>query len=228
MTKLTPQKRRQWIIALIGGVVMFTLLFLDQITKAVAAVYARGGRTTFIPGFIYFSYLENDGIAFSLFGGNSSAMTFLTVLTAFLIVGIAVLFFVGFKRNTPVKMALAVVEAGAIGNLIDRLFLTNAAGDHIVRDFIDVSSVGFGTCNLADFYVTFGGVALFLIILFIGKDAIIPITKKWREQAKREEENAEKNKSAKKDGFVSAADSESIRPDGSQTESKTDFDQDES
>ena len=91
------------------------------------------------------------------------------------------MFFTIFRKNLPVRICLAVVEAGALGNIIDRFCLG------YVRDFVDVQPVGFGICNIADFFITGGVVAVVICILFIGKDAVFPLTKKWREEAKHED-----------------------------------------
>ena len=84
------------------------------------------------------------------------------------------------------RICLAVVEAGALGNIIDRFCLG------YVRDFVDVDPLGFGICNIADFFITGGIVAVLVCILFIGKDAVFPLTKKWREEAKREDEERDR------------------------------------
>ena len=110
-------------------------------------------------------------------------MSYVTVVLAVLI---AVMFFTLFRHNTPVRFCLAIVEAGAIGNIVDRFCLD------YVRDFVDVSPLGFGVCNIADFFITGGIVAVIICILFIGKDAVFPLTKKWREEAKKEDEERDK------------------------------------
>ncbi len=172
------------IVALIGGLVMFVLLALDLILKLLAACFLKNqADVTIIPNFIKLGYTENTGIAFGMFGNTPAAMTVITILTVVMIGAIAALFFTVFKKNTAGRICLAVIEAGAIGNLVDRLCLG------YVRDFVDVSSIGFGVCNFADFYITFGAVALLIVILFVGKEAIIPLGK-YRKQAK-EEENKE-------------------------------------
>ena len=178
--------------AVICGIAMLVLLFADQITKAWAeAVQIHQGD--YFLGMVRLFYTENTGMAFSMFDDNPAAMTVITVLTVVMIAGIAALFFTVFKRNKPAQAALAVIEAGAIGNLIDRLCLTNASGEAYVRDFIDVSPLRFGVCNLADFYITFAAVALIFLILFIGPDAVFPLKKKWREEAAEKEKLRAKN-----------------------------------
>ena len=187
-------KKRETIVALISLVVFGVLLAVDLVTKGWAQ-RASGDEDgtflfTFIPGLISFRYVKNTGMAFSWLEDNEAAMTVVTIFTVVLIVALAALFFTVFKRNTPARITLAVIEAGAIGNLIDRLALG------YVRDMVDVSPLGFGVCNFADFFITFGGVALLVIIAFIGKDALFPLTKKWREEAKAEEEKKEALKAA--------------------------------
>lgn len=200
MKKLTQADCKRAHIALTGGIVMLALLFVDQITKALAYIYLfwDAKRTVPIIGdWIQLQYAENDAIAFGIGSGNQLFMIIVTILTVVMIVGIAALFFTLFKKNTPVRMCLAVIEAGAIGNLIDRLCVVNADGVAIVRDFVDVHRLGFGICNIADFCITFGAVALVFCILFIGKSALFPLKKEWREQAKREENEAKEKKHGK-------------------------------
>ena len=171
-------------VAIVGGLVMLVLLALDLVLKILAACFLRGhAAVPVIPHFIELTYTENTGIAWGMFGNTPAVMTVITVLTVVMIGGIAALFFTVFKRNTPARVCLAVIEAGALGNLVDRLCLG------YVRDFVDVSSIGFGVCNFADFYITFGAVALLIIILFVGKEAVIPLGK-YRRQAKEEEAKA--------------------------------------
>ena len=89
------------------------------------------------------------------------------------------------------ERGLQVVEAGAVGNIIDRLCL------QYVRDFIDVNFIlaKLGrpyVCNIADIYIVFGVIVIAFIILFIGKNAVFPLKKSWREQAKREDEERDR------------------------------------
>ena len=174
------------IFACICGLITLALLFVDLITKAWAyAVQIQ--QPSYFLGFIRLSYLPggNTGIAWGLFGSTEVAMTIITILTAFMIIGIAVVFFTVFRKNRPIQVCLAVIEAGAIGNLIDRIVLG------YVRDFVDVSRIGFAVCNFADFFISFGAVALLIVILFVGKDAVIPLGK-WRKLRQEEEQAARK------------------------------------
>lgn len=186
--RLTNKEARY---ATIAGIVFLLLLFVDQITKAWAEAEQVRDADYFL-GIIKLTYTTNPGMAFSWFSQNYAAMVVITILTIFMIIGIAVVFFTLFKKNPPAQMCLAIIEAGAIGNLIDRLYFGH------VRDFLDVSPLHFGICNPADFYITLGAVALVFIILFIGPSALFPLTKKWREEAKILEAEREEKKKEKK------------------------------
>lgn len=181
--------------AAIGGIVMLALLVVDLVTKAWAE--ASWVRSNLFLGLVGLTYTQNRGIAFGILSDNPVAMYGITAVTVLMIIGIGVLFFTLFKKNVPAQICLAIIEAGAIGNLIDRLCLVDELGMHYVRDFIDLSRIGFGICNIADFCITLGAVALVFIILFIGRSAVFPLTKKWREEAKKDDE-AKSHKKAKR------------------------------
>ena len=187
MKKRFRMTNKQARFAVISGIVFLLLLFVDQFTKAWAeAGFVR--QSDYFLGMIKINYTQNEGMAFSIFSENETAMVIITILTVFMIIGIAALFFTLFKKNPSAQMCLAIIEAGAIGNLIDRLCL------NYVRDFLDISPLHFGICNPADFYITLGAVALVFVIFFIGPSSMFPLTKKWREEAKRLEEEKKKDK----------------------------------
>ena len=171
---------KQIMITLGCAVIVCVLLFVDLITKA-AAEASTIRQSSYFLGIIRLWYTSNPGIAFGIFGDNPVAMEVMSYVTIVLALLIAVMFFTIFRKNLPVRVCLAVVEAGALGNIIDRFCLG------YVRDFVDVQPVGFGICNIADFFITGGVVAVIVCILFIGKDAVFPLTKKWREEAKQED-----------------------------------------
>lgn len=172
------------------SLIVLIALFVDQLTKALAFAYLPTTSSYFsvINGWFGFSHVENDAIAFGIGSGNPTFMICIMILTAILIVAIPALTLLLFKGNHPAQVSLAFIEGGAIGNFIDRLFVKNSQGVAVVRDFVDLTRFGFANCNVADFCVTFGAVALVIILLFIGPQAAFPLKKKWREEAKREEE----------------------------------------
>ena len=173
--------------AALAGIVCLLLLLIDQLTKAWAAAgFVR--QSDYFLGLNRVSYAENHGMAYGIFDDNRAAMIAITVLTVFMIIGIVIIFFTLFKKNKPAQMCLAIIEAGAIGNLIDRLYFG------FVRDFLDMHPMGFGVCNPADWCISLGALALVIVILFIGPTSMFPLTRKWREEAKRLDEQKKKEK----------------------------------
>ncbi len=181
--------------ACVCGLVLLVLLFIDLVTKMFAHAY-RFSQNSYFLGIVRLRYTENAGFAFGMAADNRAVMVFITIFTIFLIIGIGALFFTVYKRNRFARGVLAVIEAGAIGNLIDRLYFG------WVRDFIEVVEIRIGSlrilptyiCNIADIYIVFGAILLIFMILFIGPHAIFPLTKKWRAEAKRLEAERESKK----------------------------------
>ncbi len=143
-------------IIIIVGIIVF-----DQLIKLAAAGVLPtlpGSTFVFIPGFASFTYVQNTGAAFSLF---SNATWVLTILSVVLVVA---LFVVLYKtRKVPsvlLKLSLMFIIGGAIGNMIDRVFLG------YVRDMIEFTFVNFAVFNVADSFVTIGAVLLGIYLLF--------------------------------------------------------------
>ena len=195
---IRTQKRYRYIMAGLGGGLIFAaLLVVDLVTKALAEWYniAYGlNQSDYFLGIVKLRYTSNLGIAFGIASDDPVVMAIITVLTVILAALLVVAFFTIFRNNIPVRICLAVVEAGAIGNIIDRLCLG------YVRDFIDVNLIARYVCNVADIYIVFGVVVLAFIILFIGKNAVFPLTKKWREQAKKDDEERDRRHKHHGDG----------------------------
>ena len=104
--------------------------------------------------FLKFNSTHNYGAAYGIFSGQSIG---LIVVTS--IVLVIILIYNYFKKNKTILYSISagLIIGGAIGNLIDRIFLG------YVRDFIKFSIFEF-TCNVADICLTFG-VILFIIYL---------------------------------------------------------------
>ncbi|MDR0383864.1 MAG: signal peptidase II [Christensenellaceae bacterium] len=116
--------------------------------------------------FIFYDVLGigvlNGGIAYGFGAGNSLFFWSIIVLT-FFICGLAVFLFLKYKKKTLiVSLGGGLFVGGAIGNLIDRIFL------HGVRDFIPFNWIPLEifdfTCNLADISLT---AAVFLLFFHI-------------------------------------------------------------
>ena len=131
---------------------------LDVVTKAIAVRELMLPRVPHeaLGNAVRFTLVYNPGAAFGLHLGSQSRWIF-TVLTIVALVILGRLYRSTMRGDYPRVFALALVCAGAVGNLWDRL-----RSDLGVVDFLDV---GFGdvrwpTFNVADMAVSCGAVLL--------------------------------------------------------------------
>ena len=98
------------------------LVLVDQFTKMLAISNLKNqDAIVLIDGVLELSYLQNYGMAFGMLEGK---ITFL-VLFCLLFLILAMYFFVKIPKTlfyTPILLTEMILVAGAIGNLIDRIF----------------------------------------------------------------------------------------------------------
>ena len=133
------------------------MLLADQISKTVIrSTMTLYESITVIPGFFHLTYITNDGMAFGInfpFG--------IYIFSAISIILTIILFYYLWTiryESILIRSGVAMILAGAIGNLIDRLFLGE------VVDFLDfmIGDLHWYVFNLADSYVTIGmGIILY-------------------------------------------------------------------
>ena len=145
------------------------LVAVDQMVKFwTISVLKDIGTIPLIPDVFQLTYVENRGAAFSIL--QNQQWLFILIAVAFLI-GIAVVLRRGYVQTMLGKFALLLVCAGAIGNVLDRIFR------HFVVDMLYFSLIDFPVFNVADIYVCVG-VALFCFyLLFQHKDKEEPSEK---------------------------------------------------
>ena len=131
---------------------------LDVVTKAVAERFLAPQRIPHevVGGWLRLTLVYNPGAAFGLNLGAQSRWIF-TGLTLVALVILGRLFLSTARGDVPRTLALALVCAGAIGNLLDRL----RSGMGVV-DFLDVGigDARWPTFNVADMAVSVGAVLL--------------------------------------------------------------------
>ena len=110
-----------------------------------------GGSLPFIPHIMELTYTQNTGAAFSFFSGMTWLLTVISLVVS---IALAVMLW---KRYFPGKMgnlALTLILAGAVGNLIDRLFFG------FVTDMFATTFIISAVFNIADICVCCGGALL--------------------------------------------------------------------
>jgi signal peptidase II len=165
-TKSSSTSRVTWRAGYL--VASFGVYLMDQASKAWAVRRVRFEDRTIIRGALDFVYAENRGIAFGqLQEGGQFGRWFFVVLAG--AAAIAVLFyFIRTPRNDDrVLGACALLLAGILGNLTDRVRLG------FVVDFILVhaGSYHWPTFNVADASISIGALLLAYDLIFANRKA---------------------------------------------------------
>lgn len=140
--------------------VFLLLLLFDQLTKLWAVKVLKPiGSIPVIRNVLEIYYVENRGAAFGIM---QNKQWFFLLITLAVLAGLLWVFgkIPEKKHFVPLKICLYFVGAGAVGNMIDRIFRK------YVVDFIYFSLINFPVFNVADIYVTTAAFLLVILILF--------------------------------------------------------------
>ena len=146
---------------LIGIIV--AIVALDQWSKwMIKTSYDLYHSEPIIQGFLHFTYVTNDGMAFGLsFPGGKQVLLFVTLALTGVII-----WMLWKEKNSHklIRYGLSFILAGAIGNMIDRVLYGE------VVDFLDIMIGDFHwyIFNVADSAVTTGMVLFILHTILIG------------------------------------------------------------
>ena len=131
---------------------------LDWLTKARAT--AVKGSIPLIKGVLNFTYTENTGAAFSIFSKHTSSLGIFSAVVTLGLIG----FMLHQKKKNPGKKiylaSIAMIIGGALGNMRDRFVFG------YVVDFIDFCLINFPVFNVADIFITIGGILFCYCLIF--------------------------------------------------------------
>ena len=154
MTRVWSGNKAGLFIGVLGGV-----LLLDVLTKQfVQRTFHLYQQVNLIGDYVRLTYIHNPGAAFGIHLGPYSRLIFMT-LSLIALGALTAMYWFTPGRDRVRLASIALICAGAIGNLVDRV--RSAAG---VVDFLDVGvgNVRWPVFNIADIAVTTG--AIFLAI----------------------------------------------------------------
>jgi signal peptidase II len=146
--------------------IIIAALISDQLTKQLITSSMHINESTqVIKGFLYITYVENTGAAWSLFQGGR---WFFVAITSVMMIILTILLIK--NPHKLFRVSAAMIIGGGLGNLIDRIKRGS------VVDFIDLyfGSYSFPVFNVSDSFVTIGTILLcFYVIIYerIKKDA---------------------------------------------------------
>lgn len=129
---------------------------LDQWTKYLTVANIDLYETVeFIPGLLSWTYIQNDGAAWSILEGQ---MWFFYTITAVVLAVLVYNLQKYGKGDRLFSWSLTFILAGTIGNFIDRLRL------QYVVDMVKLEFIDFPIFNLADSLLTVGVVLLIIYV----------------------------------------------------------------
>jgi len=155
--KFTTPRRLHWML-LISAVD----IFLDRLTKTWVTLHIpMGGAIPVIPRVLRITHWTNEGAAFSLFADSASPQAVRWGLIGFSSLAALMVLFIMVRladRFTLTTVALALIFAGALGNVHDRIVYGS------VVDFIEVHIFNYHwpDFNIADSSVVTGACLLLL------------------------------------------------------------------
>ncbi len=136
-------------------IIVVSILFFDQLTKFLATrLLPLNAPVSLIGNFFSLTLVHNRGAAFGILK-NQLAFFILVTLAAIVMIALSLK---GKEKCRLYKIGLAFMLAGAIGNLVDRVFFG------YVIDFLDFRV--WPVFNVADSFVTIGAVLFGWVTLF--------------------------------------------------------------
>lgn len=141
-------------------IIIISIILLDQWTKHLANIHLKPIETyPLIQDVFHLTFRRNSGAAFSLLRDKQS---FLIIVTSIVIVILIVYLMKIIKTENLllVKLPLAFIIGGAIGNLIDRVRFK------YVVDFFDFNLINFAVFNVADVFIVIGSIIFAYAVLF--------------------------------------------------------------
>ena len=141
-----------------AALVVALVVGLDQLTKHTVAAGIHPGETKKFLPLVNLVHVRNTGVAFGVLSGGGALVLVFTVVALIALVGFLLL-----RPERPwLWLPTGMLVGGALGNLIDRV----ASGS--VIDFIKLPH--WPAFNVADMSITFGVIALVLVLEFARED----------------------------------------------------------
>ncbi len=139
---------------------MALIVILDQVSKALVAANLPYGQTVkFLDPVINLHYHENKGAAWGILADQPWVFMVLSSVAIVAIIVFLVLY--RKKKLHPIlRYGLAMVAAGGIGNMIDRVL------NGKVVDFLEFGFFDFPIFNVADSFVTVGAFGIMGYLIF--------------------------------------------------------------
>lgn len=139
------------------------LIILDQLTKVWARTSLVNAPVVVWKNVFSFRLIYNTGASFGIFHNHTLVLTIFSII-GMLAIGVFYFMLPKTKKMRWMRFMLAMIIAGGIGNIIDRI----AFGK--VTDMISFDLINFPVFNVADIGVTCGALVMCVLWIFYYKD----------------------------------------------------------
>ncbi|MFH0767727.1 MAG: signal peptidase II [Bacillota bacterium] len=158
---------------LIGVIIIFLSILIDQLSKQVAQaiipnlIFNAESNIVIIPHIFELSYYQNVGASLGIFQGEQLFFMIVTILA----LGIFGYFFtqIDFKSKRVFSISIALFIGGTLGNAIDRAlfgYVIDFLHFPFLTPILDIFGISNFYNNLADIFLS-AAIVLFAIDLFI-------------------------------------------------------------
>ncbi len=162
----SKRNNKRWIISIVVAVIILaSIITFDLVSKHFAELKLGNeqNQADFIPGFINFVLVYNNGGGWNIFAGHIALLVVFSVIVISLLTCFYALYLKKYKGKASVLLSIAygLIFGGFFGNLFDRLAFGR------VRDFINFQFMSFPVFNIADISLCIGTILLLIFFIFI-------------------------------------------------------------
>ena len=151
MKKPIKHDRKKFIIILLAAAI---IIAAHLITKLLINHFLELGKSIpIIKSILHITLVHNQGAAFGILQGFSSALVWISVI----VIGLIIYFYDRIPRKKSVMVYVALILGGTISNLADRLRLA------YIIDFVDFRV--WPAFNIADIALTVGVIGLIIYLI---------------------------------------------------------------
>ncbi len=154
------------------------IIIIDQITKYIILNTLEIGESIpIIKNFFSIFHIRNSGAAWGFLANENWGIHFLTIIS--IIASVFILYAMKQNDFKGLRIILAMILGGSVGNLIDRIRFNN------VVDFLSFKfgNYYFPTFNVADMFIVLGVICLMLYFL-INQDILDQVSLKKKKEEK--------------------------------------------
>lgn len=145
-----------WILIIAASVI------LDQASKwIVVNAMEYGESIVLIKNIFSFQYIHNYGAAWGMFSNHRWVFM---LITSVALIAMPIILYRYRKMHFLFGLSLSLFIGGAIGNMIDRIFLG------YVVDFFQFTFIDFPIFNIADICVVCGAIIMMVYVIFFDKE----------------------------------------------------------